>query len=117
MINVYLGVVTVSFCLIVYERVYCYFWVYTVKTRVTIKYVHDKGKLRVWGLLSNSMCIGVDDEFIKDILRFGYCHQGGKDIRDQIIDDHVTKRRNDLQYTIHVHLYLSVYLQMIQTMI
>lgn len=34
--------------------------------------------------------LGVDDEYIKDILRFGYRHQGKRDIHDQIIDDHVT---------------------------
>lgn len=33
---------------------------------------------------------GADDTFIKEILRFGYRHQGNKDIHSQIFSDHVT---------------------------
>lgn len=34
--------------------------------------------------------LGADDELIQEILRFGYHHQGVKDIHFQIFDDHVT---------------------------
>lgn len=34
--------------------------------------------------------LGADDALIKEILSFGYCHQGRNDIHKRIIEDHVT---------------------------